>query len=91
LSHTNLVVLKAGRLPLDDAMDDGRPIATPAGETGQRRDRRSHRASGLSRRARQADYGRVAPLPSEDAMESLLTGIDIGRSRAAADLEVGVA
>jgi hypothetical protein len=56
-------------------MDDGRLIATP----------------GLSRRARQADYGRVAPLPSEDAMESLLTGIDIGRSRAAADLEVGVA
>jgi hypothetical protein len=33
----------------------------------------------------------VAPLPSEDPMESLLTGIDLGRSRAAAELEIGVA
>jgi hypothetical protein len=69
----------------------GARLQPPAGETGQLRDRRSHRASGLSRRAGQADYGRVAPLPSEDAVESLLAGIDIGRSRAAADLEVGVA
>jgi hypothetical protein len=33
----------------------------------------------------------VAPLPSEDAIESLLTGIDISRGRAGAELEIGVA
>jgi DNA-binding transcriptional LysR family regulator len=33
----------------------------------------------------------VAPLPSEDPMESLLTGIDIGRSRVPAEFEAGVA
>jgi DNA-binding transcriptional LysR family regulator len=33
----------------------------------------------------------VAPLPSDDSMESLLTGIDMGRTRSAIELETGVA